>query len=299
MTRTLVTGAAGFVGRFIAAGLRDLGHAVTCLDRGFDAVARQHLNGLHLVEADLARDPLPVLDRFDLVIHGAAITTADPALGLSEMATIRANCDMVLAALELAAACVASDFVFLSSSGVFEAKDADGVLTERTPARSTLPYAVAKRAGELFVEAANSPVLRALAVRLGPIYGPGERANLTRRHVSPIQRWLDAARRGETIVVDLPLARRDWTFAPDLPVALVNLLALQPALSGVVHLTSANAVDDLELAAQIAAAFGVGVVRQENATRRLPMTSDRIDLAALTDWTPLQTGLARMMEAQP
>ncbi len=299
MTRTLVTGAAGFVGGFLAAGLRELGHEVTGLDRAFDAEARQNLTGVRLVEADLAREAVPPLGSFDLVIHGAAITTPDPALGLGDMATIRANCDMVLAALEFALGCGAKDFVLLSSSGVFRAEDAEDVLLESTPAQATLPYAIAKRAGELFVEAANSPTLRALAVRLGPIYGPVERASATRRFVSPIRRWIDAALGGDAVVVDMPHARRDWTFAPDLPAAIVNLLARAPQLRGVVHLTSGEAVDDLELAARIAATFGVPLRREENAARRLPMASERIDLATLVPWTPLERGLAQLMEMRP
>lgn len=299
MTRTLVTGAAGFVGGLLAAGLSELGHEVTGLDRAFDTQSRARLANVTLAEADLTQMAFPPLGPFDLVIHGAAITTPDPVLGLGDYATIRANCDMVLAALDYALGCGASDFVLLSSSGVFRAEDANGILLESTPALATLPYALAKRAGELFIEAANSPQLRALALRLGPIYGPGERASATRRHVSPIRRWIDAALRGEAVVVDMPLARRDWTFAPDLPAAIVNLLASAPQLRGIVHLTSGEAIDDLELAARIAAAFGGELRREENAARRLPMASERIDLAALTDWTPLQIGLAQMLEARP
>jgi nucleoside-diphosphate-sugar epimerase len=299
MTLTLVTGAAGFVGGFLAAGLGDLGHDVTGLDMRFDPVARTRLAGIRLVEADLVAGGVPPLGAFDLVIHGAAITTPDPALGIGDMAALRANCDMTLAALDYARACGAADFVFLSSSGVFRSEDAGLELLESTPAAATLPYAIAKRAGELFVEMAQSVSLRGLAVRLGPIYGPGERPSATRRYVSPVSRWLDEAAGGQAVLVDMPLSRRDWTFGPDLPAAIVNLLSLRPALRGVVHLTSAEAIDDVELARQIADTFGVDLVHSASTSRRLPMASERIDLAALTDWTPLYLGLARTMEARP
>lgn len=297
-TRTLISGGGGFVGSFLAEGLLAAGHDVTVIDQGFDPSARNRLAGTRLIEADLSVGSVPELGGFDLVIHGAAITSADPALGLSEFDCLRANCAMTLAMLTLAQASGARDFVFLSSSGVFRAEDATGgILLESTPARASLSYAVAKRAGELLLEAAP---MRAIAVRLGPVYGPHETARTSRRHVSPIRRWLDAGQGGAPIRVDIPGARRDWTYGPDLPGALLALLARQPAISGVVHLTSGEAFDDLDLAARIAAAYGVPVHEAPSgADIRLPMTSERVPPADLYAWTPLATGLSRLMEARP
>ncbi len=294
--RALVTGAGGFVGGFLAEGLLRAGYAVTALDSAFDAAASHRLAGAECVEADIGKRILTDLGAFDLVIHGAAITSPAPELGLSQIECLQANCAMTLAMLSFAIACQAEDFVFLSSSGVFRAEDAQAVLLESTPARSSSAYAIAKRAGELFLEAIPPGRMRAIAVRLGPIYGPGERPRTTRHGLSPVRRWIDAASRGEPILVDLPHARRDWTYGPDLPDALLALLARQPMISGVIHLTSGEALDDAALADRIASHFGVATqMAPGTGERRLPMSSERIPPADLYAWTPISVGLQRVM----
>jgi UDP-glucose 4-epimerase len=298
-TRALITGAGGFVGTYLAEGLAAAGVEVTGFDRSFDPAARARLGAVRLVEGALTKAALHGLGTFDLVIHGAAITTPPAAFGLSDVGFIKANCDLLFDCLDFAVACGARDFVFISSSGVFEAEDAEGVLLETTPASATSPYAVAKRAGEVVTDAANDRGLRAIAIRLGPIYGPGETVRDTRVSMSPIRRWIDAGSGGQPIVVELPDASRDWTYGPDLPGALLALLGQQPPLSGVFHLTSGEAIDDLSLAQRIAAHFGVEctIPRQAGPTR-VPMSSCRIAPEALHHWTPLSTGLAKLLEQE-
>jgi nucleoside-diphosphate-sugar epimerase len=298
--RVLITGAGGFVGAYLAEGLAAAGLAVTGFDRRFDAGTRERLAGIDLVEAELTREALDALGGFDLVIHGAAVTTAPSEFGLSDFAHVRHNCDLVLDALDFARSCGARDFVFISSSGVFGAEDSSRVLLETTPAHGKSAYAMAKRAGEIFVEGANGAGLRAIAVRLGPIYGPEEAERDTRRNLSPLRRWIDAGARGEPILVEIPDARRDWTFAPDLPGALLALLARQPAIKGIIHLTSGEAMDDADLALRIARHFGVAceLANEPMGPVRVPMSSCRIRPDELYRWTPLQQGLSLMLEGR-
>lgn len=297
--RALVTGAGGFVGGFLTKGLIDAGYAVTGLDQHFDEFARANLAGAELMESAVTDEALDRLGAFDLVIHGAAITSPSPEAGLTAFDCLRINCDTTLAVLAKAHACGAKDFVLLSSSGVFRSDDADGVLLESTPARATIPYAVAKRAGELLLEADLPGEMRGIAIRLGPIYGPGERVRPSRQHMSPLRRWIEAGRNGDAIVVDLPRSRRDWTYGPDLPKALLALLNRQPAISGVIHFTSGEDIDDVELAETIAAKFGVEVRLADAADYRVPMTSEIVPPADLFGWTPLATGLTSVMEDRP
>ena len=297
--RALVTGAGGFVGGFLTRGLLEAGYAVTGLDQFFDEFARASLAGAELVESDITAEVLDGLGAFDLVIHGAAITSPSPETGLTAFDCLRINCETTLVVLAKARACGATDFVLLSSSGVFRSEDADGVLLESTPARATIPYAVAKRAGELLLEAELPGEMRAIAIRLGPIYGPGERVRQTRQHMSPLRRWIEAGRNGDAIVVDLPRSRRDWTYGPDLPKALLALLDRQPAISGVIHFTSGEDIDDVELAEMIAAKYGVEVRLGDGVDYRVPMTSEIVPPADLFGWTPLATGLNSVMEDRP
>ena len=91
----------------------------------------------------------------------------------------------------------------------------------------------------------------------------------------------------------MPDERRDWTFAPDLPQALDALLRREPAMTGIVHLTSAAITTNLDLAKAVAGLVaGARVeIAASGEAPRLPMVSDRLDMAALHAWTPLAAGL--------
>ncbi|MGV3650603.1 MAG: NAD-dependent epimerase/dehydratase family protein [Devosia sp.] len=297
--RVLITGAGGFVGTCLAEGLALAGLEVTGIDASFDAAARLRLSACRLIECDLSDGMPSGLGRFDIVIHGAAVTTSPEDFGLSPARHVKLNCDLTLAALDFAGECGASDFVFISSSGVFGAEDGDAVLLEDMSANGRIPYALAKRAGEMLAEGLAGPAIRAISIRLGPIYGEGEAVRETRRNLSPMRRWIDAGRRGAPVMVESPASHRDWTYGPDLPHALLALLDREPAISGVYHLTSGEAIADMDLARRIAAAFDVGVIAQDPPAfaPRKPMSSARIPPKSLYSWTPLATGLSRMMEA--
>lgn len=295
MTRTtVITGAGGFVGSHMTAGFVAMGDKVVAIDSRFDDATRIRLAGAEIIETPLAANVLDAARHVDLVIHGAAITTPPADLGMTVERHFETNVGLVQTSLALAMAHGASDFVFLSSSGVFAIDDGEGVHLESTIPTAAIPYALAKRSGEDMTEAAQSATLRAISARLGPIYGPAEAARTTRKTVSQVRRWLDRAEAGEAIIVQAPEERRDWTFAPDLPHALSRLLGMQPRFSGVVHLTSAEVVFNLDLAHRIAGLVDGAIVRVEphGERLRLPMRSDRIDMSKLYDWTPLTRGLA-------
>lgn len=304
MSRTvLITGAGGFVGSHMAEGFAAMGDAVIALDAAFDTRTRERLAGVESIEAPVSAEVLAEGRSIDLVIHGAAITTPPEEFGMTVEQHIAANVSMLEDALALAMRNGASDFVFISSSGVFSLEDGAGLQLESTVPTATMPYAAAKLAGERATAAAGSATLRAISIRLGPIYGPHEASRNTRKIVSQVRRWLDRVESGEPIIVQMPDERRDWTFAPDLPRALDKLLAQEPKVSGVVHLTSAEIVSNLVLAEMIAGpVYGARVdVAPLGQAPRLPISSDRIDLQALYAWTTLRDGLAtiRNMEVAP
>lgn len=289
----LITGAGGFVGSHMAEGFAAMGDAVIALDAAFNAFTRERLAGIELIEAPVSPNVLSDGRTVDLVIHGAAITTPPEEFGMTAEQHIAANVSMLEDALALAVRHGASDFVFISSSGVFSLEDGKDVQLESTVPTAIIPYAEAKRAGETATSAANSATLRAMSIRLGPIYGPHEASRDTRQIVSQVRRWLGRAEGSEPIVVEMPEERRDWTFAPDLPRALNALLAVEPKVSGVVHLTSAEIVSNLALAEMIAGIVdGARVeVAPLGQAPRLPISSDRVDLQSLYAWTPLRDGL--------
>ncbi len=292
--RATLTGAGGFVGGQIAAGLLAAGWRVAAVDLSFDAGARARLQGADLVEADLAGG-VPELPRADLVIHAAALTTDAETLGISPAAHVRANTAPLLAALVHAAETRAGAFVFLSSTGVFATTDGEPDLTDTCTPTATHPYAAAKRAGELLVPAALAGVCPAHVVRLGYLYGPGEAARPTRTTLSLVRRWCDAAERGEALSVPADDPRRDWTWAPDLAPALIRLAASAPA-NRPLHLTSGHVLSDGQLARLIARTNPRTIVRMGPAIGGKPPARASV-IPALDGfrWTAPEEGLAALM----
>jgi nucleoside-diphosphate-sugar epimerase len=290
--RVLITGGGGFVGSHLVEGYQRLGHRVTALDTAFDPATADRLRGSTLVGAPLGRDSLAALDGpFDLVIHAAAVTSGPAALGISAAAHIRRNLDLLLDALDYAQRGAVPSFVFVSSSGVFAAEDANDFLLETTRPTARSAYALAKRCGEDIVAAAGAAECRTLSVRLGYIYGPHERPRPLRLDVSLVARFLDSVARSAPIVVSAPAARRDWTYAGDLAAAIEAALAAEPV--PLLHLGSGEIVADLELARAVVDAAGQGEI-ELRALAPPPAKAPMSTLRPLAmRWTSLADGLRR------
>lgn len=292
--RATLTGAGGFVGGQIAAGLLAAGWRVAAVDLSFDGAARLRLQGADLVEADLAAG-FPDLPRADLMIHAAALTTDARTLGITPAAHLRANHAPLLAALDHATATRPGAFVFLSSTGVFAPADGDPDLTDACRPTAIHPYAAAKRAGELLVPAALAGTCPAHVVRLGHLYGPGEAARPTRVNLSLVRRWCDAAGQGEALTVPADDPRRDWTWAPDLAPALLRLAASAPA-DRPLHLASGHILSDGALA-RLIARFHPGTVLRAGpaAGAKPPAIASRIPALDGLRWTAPEAGLAALL----
>jgi UDP-glucose 4-epimerase len=288
--RILITGGGGFVGSHLAESYARMGCAVTAIDTAFDPQTLRRLAGVTCAGAPLAAEGLGHLGReWDLVIHGAALTSSPAELGLTDAAHAATNVDLLLAALNFAERASVGAFVFLSSSGVFAARDGTDRLVETTAPSGASAYALAKRAGEVLM-AGQAGSMRRLSARLGYLYGPDERPRRSRTGVSLVRSWLDAAESRSPLRVTTPDVRRDWTFAPDLAGAIDAALATDAAPS-LVHLGSGEAVTDLALAETIAAVTGarIEVVPEAVSATKAPMSS----LFALpVRWTPLADGIA-------
>lgn len=135
--RALVTGGAGFVGRHLAAALRDAGWRAATLDRRPPA---------DLV-LDLERDPLPRLD-YDAVFHLAG--RASPAESQKDPEeTYALNAE---ATARLARALRSGRLVFASTAHVYG--PASGPIDESCPTAPPSPYAASKLCAEALALAA-------------------------------------------------------------------------------------------------------------------------------------------------
>src|ERR1041384_4815471 len=150
----LVTGATGFVGRYLVAALRDAGWKVTTLDRRGPA---DHVGGL-------ARMPLRMLSA-DVVFHLAGFSNPSASVDAAREA-FEAN---AAATARLVREARGRRFVFASSCKIYGSSDRPHVETE--PPQPLSPYAASKLCGEAFV---RSGMKDAVILRPFNHTGPGQ-----------------------------------------------------------------------------------------------------------------------------
>ncbi len=184
MSRVLVTGASGFVGRAVVTAFAAAGRTLRAAVRRppeptFPANVEviQHPDLAHSV------DWRPLLDGVDQVVHLAG--TAHYR-GVEPKLLDRIN-HLATAQLAIAAARAGvRHFVFVSSIQAQSGPAADHALTERDPAVPIGAYGRSKLAAEEAVRSAGVPftILRPVA-----LYGPGVKGNFARLVRAAASRW--------------------------------------------------------------------------------------------------------------
>jgi len=184
MTRILVTGASGFVGRAVVEGLANSGHTVRAAMRQPADVFPRSVEVVAVSDLTRPVEWRALLKGAETVVHLAGIAHAGP--GIAEDAYDRVN---RLATAELAAAAKTvgiRHLLFMSSIRAQSGPSAPGVLSEADPPQPTDGYGRSKLAAEDAVRASGVPftILRPVL-----IYGPGVKGNLQRLMSLAKQRW--------------------------------------------------------------------------------------------------------------
>lgn len=184
MSRLLVTGASGFVGRAVIAAFAAEGRAVR-------AAARRPLpslsDGVELIEhGDLTQpvDWRPLLDGVDQVIHLAGIAHAGRGVASASYDAVNRETTAQLSAA--AAAAGIRHLVFVSSIRAQIGPAADHALTESDPALPSDAYGRSKLAAEQAVRESGVPftILRPVL-----LYGPGAKGNFAVLVRAAASRW--------------------------------------------------------------------------------------------------------------
>lgn len=232
--RVLVTGASGFIGPHVVAGLRARGYSVRVAQRRESPVDE----GIErVVIGDLSRpvDWRPAVTGVRHVVHLAGLAHAGP--GLDESLYRRINTEATLALAEAAQGAGAGRFVYVSSikalTGAF-----DGNFSESDPPAPDDAYGRSKLAAEEGLAALG---LDWISLRPVLVYGPGVKANmasllkLARLPIPLPLGGLDAPRSLLAIenLVDAILfaltsacpARRSYTVADPEPVSVAEMIA--------------------------------------------------------------------------
>ncbi len=175
MAKYLVTGAAGFIGRSIAAALLARGESVRGVDH-FLTGKRENLVGLEameFVEGDLT-DPVVcahVCSGVEIVFHEAALASV-PRSVADPIATNRNCVDATLNLLVAAREAGVRRVVYAGSSSVYGETPTLPKHEEMLPAPIT-PYAVAKLAGEHYLAAFSRVYgMENVTLRYFNVFGP-------------------------------------------------------------------------------------------------------------------------------
>lgn len=237
--RSLVTGAAGFVGSHLCERLLDEGHEVVGIDAFIDYYPRaqkeanlvglRSRQGFRFHEADLLRvDLCALLDGIDFVFHQAGQPGVRGSWGARFDEYLRNNILVTQRLLEAAKGFMTTirRVVYASSSSVYGAVPTLPLAEDAVP-RPFSPYGVTKLAAEqlclLYHLNYDLPVV---ALRYFTVYGPRQRPDMA------FQRFIQAILSGEeevTIYGDGEQTR-DFTYISD--VVEANLLALKSEAEG-------------------------------------------------------------------
>ena len=230
--RYVVTGAAGFVGSHLAAGLLDRGHEVVPVDCFTDyydvALKEENARGLDVVRADLAEAGVDeLLAGADGVFHLAGQPGVRGTWGEGFALYARRNVVATHRVFE-AAARAGVRVVFASSSSVYGDAEAYPTPEDAQPA-PIAAYGITKLACEHLARAyAKTLGLDAVVLRYFTVYGPRQRPDMAFR------RLVDALAGGDSF----PLygdgsVSRSFTYVAD--VVEATILAMERAPAGALY----------------------------------------------------------------
>lgn len=279
-----VTGASGFIGRYLCADLEAAGYRVRRLGRGPAEQAEDR-------QTDYSRDSLvAALDGADAVIHlaGRRMTREDAPMDLAPFwePNVAVIGDLVHAARENGL----QKIVLASTIAVYA--PASGLpYRESAPARPINAYALSKLMAEQHLEMltrARGPA--AVALRLAAVYGHGEKGT------PALMRFVGQASAGETIVLTGNADYRiDQLYVRDATAAF--LAALRGTATGVCNIGGGRAIPVGEIAETVNAVFGnAGNIRYDtDSDAPMPQTAMALDEAKrMLGWAPgfsLRAGL--------
>ena len=227
MSRSVVTGAAGFIGshlveRLLADGQEVVGIDNLCVGRTDNLSACKSNPRFEFHQADVG-NAAALFAGADTVYHLAALADIVPSIERPQ-AYFQANVDGTFATLEAARSHGVRRFVYAASSSCYGIPDVYPT-PETAPIRPQYPYALTKHLGEaLVMHWAAVYRLPAISLRFFNVFGPRARTSGTYGAVFGVFLAQKLAGRPYTVVGD-GRQTRDFTYVSDVVAGLVAAAA--------------------------------------------------------------------------
>jgi UDP-glucose 4-epimerase len=278
----LVTGGAGFIGSHLVERLTAQGQRVRVLDDCSTGL-RSNLDHVHpspeLIIGDVA-DPAAVAratDGVGVVYHLAAMASVQKSV--EAPAETHRVCDTgTHTVLDAARRTKVRRVVYAASASAYGIP-AGEVQTEADPVQPLSPYAAAKLAGELYMQAfAATYGLETVRLRFFNIFGPRQRADSPYSGVIAIFAGLLTAGRIPTIYGD-GLQTRDFTYVSNVVQVLLKA-ASAPNVSGQVYnVGTGRKITLLDLVSTLNQLLGTNLAPRHESERAGDIRHSRADIS--------------------
>ncbi|MFL5340865.1 MAG: NAD-dependent epimerase/dehydratase family protein [Gemmataceae bacterium] len=279
----LVTGGAGFIGSHLVDALVAQGKRVRVLDdfsTGLRENLSQHRN-LDIVEGSLT-DPVAVgraVSGAGVVYHLGAL--ASVARSVETPLVSHATCATgTLNVLDAARQAGVRRVVYAASSSAYGGASSEAGQTEDTPLKALSPYAAAKLAGELYMQAFTATYgLETVRVRFFNIFGPRQRADSPYSGVIALFIAAMSAGKSPTVHGD-GLQSRDFTYVSNAVQALTKAAdAPKPAVGEVYNVGTGASISVLDLVAALNRLLGTKLAPVFGPTRAGDVRFSKADIS--------------------
>jgi len=268
--RVLITGASGFIGRWVASLLVEAGADLWVVGRNqktLSEVLKAYSIPANEVVVDLGKPDVfrelygkvkPDMT-FNLAGYGVSPAQSDPA------AMWRINTDLVAEMVSVIASDCGSkwgglNFVHVGSG--FEYGLIEGIITEHSEEHPLSVYGESKLAATKRVQSVcRTSGLNGITARLFTVYGPGEHSNRL------LPSLISAAKTGNKLKLTLGEQKRDFTYVKDVAVGLLKLGLMKAAAGEAVNLATGKLASIREFS--------------ECAVKILDLKSDQIQFGAI------------------
>lgn len=268
LTRTLITGGAGFIGSNLARTLLAAGEAVTVLDD----LSTGHERNIAGIDVRFVRgsilDPVALSDAIagcDFVVHLAAQVSVGASME-DPLGTHETNATGTLRVLEAARSAGVKRVVYAATCAIY-GDDPTLPKTEQSPISAQSPYAVAKYIGEQYGRCyTNEMGLEVAAMRFFNVFGP--RQDPAGGYAAVIPIFIARALRGQGVTIHGDGEQtRDFVFVDNVAQALSAARTATGAEGNVFNIGTGVQTSLNQLVAAIEAAVGTTLERESGPAR--------------------------------